>query len=186
MHASITRTLSRILFLSLIFVANVRAAERTAIERTRVSIVPPAGLAPDTRLRGFSDEKAGISILITEVPATPELTTRAFDEKGFSKQGMKFLGRELAKFGDVPGFIIQASGPHKGGGTDHKTIAAIGELETTLITATYPSTLAPARVAELRTALLSARIRPEFAEKDLDRTIPEPFLKMIPAGANGE
>lgn len=145
--------------------ASVRAAEPKllAVAGTRVSMNPPAGFRSADRYAGFAaiQNAEEATILVAEVPMELALITRKFTADEFKKQGMTLLKPlEKKKFGKTPGVLVHLSQVSEGK-TLLKWVAAIGELETTLITATFPQEKEKQYSDSLKNALLSARIPDE-------------------------
>ncbi len=134
-----------------------------AVAGTRVSLSPPAGFRSADRYAGFVTVKNAdeATILVAEVPMELGLITKKFTADEFKKQGMTLLKPiEKKTFGKTPGILVHLS-QVSDGKTVLKWVVALGELETTLITATFPQDKEKLYSDSIKTALLSARIPDE-------------------------
>jgi hypothetical protein len=184
------------LLLSLTFIPIGQGDERIAVPFTRATFIPPKGFQYIPKMRMFVDEKSDSSILPSEIPASIEMATRGFTAEGFKAKGMQLIKREKRAFGNGFGYVIEAqekaeeNAEKKGTNrksSNRKMIVALGEIETTMFAATYPSDLKSEKAEAIRQALLSIRLREEFTrEPEVDRSVPEAFKSLIQGPSSTE
>ncbi len=90
-----------ILFLPLIFVglkAFAQQPERLAINGTQCTMIPPAGFVASPSFSGFMHLETSSSIIIIEIPVSPDSLNGAFTKERLKGQGMNLIKMETVLY----------------------------------------------------------------------------------------
>lgn len=121
---------------------------------TSVSLVPPSGFSPAVRFAGFQNEKAGASIMVTELPAPLQATTEGFTPSALQAKGMQLMDRQSIDIAGGKATYLLLSQQAQGQ-TYLKQILLFGDSRrTVMINGVYPEA-SKALEKEIRAALVS-------------------------------
>ncbi|MCP3853068.1 MAG: hypothetical protein GY694_22985 [Gammaproteobacteria bacterium] len=139
----------------------LHASERIIVIGTKITIIPPSGFSPAKNFPGFMQEKTGASVMVSEIPAPFSKITAGFTTAGLSAQGMSLISKETINKGANSRLLLhigqQAYGRHF-----LKWIYVLGsELNTTMITATFPADLEQVLSENMKISILSSSLRQE-------------------------
>lgn len=130
----------------------------TQVRGSQVGLVLPPGFSPAERFAGFVSEADQASILVTDLPASYQDMTQGFTAERLSQRGLTLLSREPAQFGGMQGEILGVT-QSAAGKTYFKWIGVFGsQKQVYIVTATLPQERQQELSAQLKQAVLSARI----------------------------
>ncbi len=151
----------QILIISIFFCSPLYASERSAVPGTKTTIIPPSEFILAHNFPGFILEEAGSSIMVTEMPGPLSKIADAFTEAGAATQGMSLISREKIQKRANSGLLLHLS--QEAYGTQFlKWIYIFGtELNTTMVTATFPAELKQHLSEKMKSSILSSSLRIE-------------------------
>lgn len=122
-----------------------------------VRIVRPKGFDEADGFHGFMQEDSQSSVLVMKVPGPFSEISSGFNEEKMKPRGMLLKGREEIEITGETGILVSLT--QEAYGTEFsKWIVVFGnEEETTMVTATFPSSEEAALSGELRASVLSTR-----------------------------
>lgn len=152
--------------------------EPIRIPGSRVSLLPLPGFALAETFAGLASPELNASILVVELPAPFAETSGSLSAEGLDSQGIAAIGREETTIAGAPAVIV--SFPQTEEGVEFRKWAAIfgNEIESVLLTASYPAELDGDIGAVMKGALLSAAWSPEAAGDPFESmpfTVAEPL-----------
>ncbi|MDQ7821412.1 MAG: hypothetical protein RDV48_01320 [Candidatus Eremiobacteraeota bacterium] len=158
--------------LLVVLISPLYAAERVAIEGTRVSLVPPGKFQKAENFQGFQLKDKNASILIMEITAPYGKFAEAFTKEGLASRGMKLLAKEALPLKSGRGLLLSVS--QNAYGTDfRKWIVVTGDNDTTvMITAVFPESFEKELSKTMKASILSFRLS---EKKDSQGTEGLPF-----------
>lgn len=121
---------------------------------TNISLVPPTGFSPAARFPGFQNEKAGASIMVTELPSSLQATTEGFTPSALQAKGMQLMDKQSIEFGGGKATYLVLSQQAQGQ-TYLKQVLLFGDSQkTVMINGIYPEA-SKALEKDIKAALVS-------------------------------
>lgn len=121
---------------------------------TNVSLVPPSGFSPAVRFAGFQNEKAGASIMVTELPAPLQATTEGFTTGALQAKGMQLRDKQSIDLAGGKATYLLLSQQAQGQ-TYLKQVLLFGDSQkTVMINGVYPEA-SKALEKDIKAALVS-------------------------------
>lgn len=125
-----------------------------AIPGTKVRLIPPTGFSPSAKFPGFQHDKAGASIMVTELPAPLQTTTEGFTADALQAKGMQLIDKQAIDFQGGKATFIKVS-QQANGQTYLKQLLLFGDnRKTIMINGVYPET-SKGLEKDIRAALVS-------------------------------
>ncbi len=156
---------------------NSKAIERTnnlnanylTIVGTKIKMIPPKGFIFSKTFTGFSNELAGSTIVITEVPGEVNRNMIGFDKKYLIKSGVVVDKQTFYKINDYDALLIEGKQVAYGK-TYNKIMLLIGDIyRSYLISASIPSEISQKHISEVKEAVLSVIYDPNLKSDLSDR-----------------
>jgi hypothetical protein len=141
-------------FLLLTTFAFGQTEKHKQVPGTGVSLVPPTGFSPAVRFPGFQNEKAGASIMVTELPSPLQATSEGFTPGALQAKGMQLMEKQSIDFAGGKATYLLLSQQAQGQ-TFLKQVLLFGDSrKTVMINGVYPET-SKALEKDIRAALVS-------------------------------
>lgn len=139
-------------------VALAQTADPPAVAGTRIGLVPPAGFEPSQDFDGFSNRRAGASIIATELPQSAYVTLRAGlpEAAAWAKRGMTLI--QIHRMDGFPyeHILVQARRTHSAAPVDVWTLVLAHRDLTATIVVNVSQGAKPALMPEQVKTLLAA------------------------------
>ena len=113
--------------------------DHSAINGTKISMVPPDGFTNAVNFSGFQQNESGASIMVLDLPGPFSEVSKGFTEEGLQSQGMALNTIEKLRFNGLQAFLLTVE-QSAYGNTYKKHILTFGtEKESIIINGTFKS-----------------------------------------------